>query len=335
MFNIGTIRITTLAALPFGREKLRVAMLLAGINQVAIGQAVTTLSGLIREHVPADICLTYEDHKLCINLYTASDPAHIMHQMHYTLRMPLGNDELGKIKLVIERLSREELLHDLEKQVADRTTELNLEREKTEKLLLNMLPRPIVERMKTGQRIADRREASVMFVDIVAFTNWASTLTPSALLEHLDYIFSSFDRSIYKFGLEKIKTIGDSYMAASGIPLPQEDHVDRAVKAGLDILRSLPEIRKAISTDLDLRIGIHCGSLVAGVIGIDKAFYDIWGDTVNIASRMESHGTAGRLQISDDVRLRLKDIYHLEERGMIPIKNRGSIKTWYVNDSAS
>lgn len=325
---IGKLRIATLEALPFAREKLRGALVMAGLSRVMSGQIVGMLSESLRASLPVEVSMHLDMATGDVLL----QPAKLMGRYH---RLPvpqaLGEEVCDKMRTVLARLSREELLYDLERQVEERTAELNAEREKSERLLQNMLPASIARRLKDGETIADRHTASVVFVDIVGFTKWAAQLNASHLVEYLDLIFGEFDRISRKHGLEKIKTIGDCYMAAAGLPQEQPDHADRAVQAGLDIIANMAMVCEKLQADLRVRIGIHCGPLVAGVIGEIKPFYDIWGDTVNIASRMESHGAPGRLHISDDVRQSLGGCYQLEERGVIDIKNRGQIQTWFVN----
>lgn len=325
---IGKLRIATLEALPFAREKLRAALVLAGLTRVMTGQIVGMLSQSMRAKLPLEITVD-------LDLATGDVlllPATLAGRYHrLPVPRPLSEDACNKMRAVLARLSREELLYDLERQVEERTSELNAEREKSERLLQNMLPASIARRLKNGETIADRHNASVVFVDIVGFTKWAAQLNASHLVENLDLIFGEFDRISSRHGLEKIKTIGDCYMAAAGLPQDQADHADRAVRAGLDIIANMARVREKLQADLQVRIGVHCGPLVAGVIGEIKPFYDIWGDTVNIASRMESHGAPGRLHISDDVRQSLSGAYALEERGAIDIKNRGQIQTWFVN----
>ena len=155
-----------------------------------------------------------------------------------------------------------------------------------------------------------------------------------AVVAILDRIFREFDAIALKHGLEKIKTIGDSYMAAAGLPLAQFDHVDRAVLMGLDMVAAMPVLCAELGLMLDVRVGVHTGPVVAGVIGTRKFAYDIWGDTVNVASRMESHGLPGRLQVSDDVRRALGRRYAFEDRGVIEIKNHDPMRTWFVTGIA-
>ena len=187
------------------------------------------------------------------------------------------------------RLTREELLYDLERQVQERTADLERERERSERLLRNMLPDVIARRMKDGETIADTHEASVLFADIKGFTS-RQRAKRQVTWSILDRIFREFDAIAQKHGLEKIKTIGDSYMAAAGLPVPQLDHVDRAVQMGLDMVAAIALLREELGLAIDVRVGIHSGPVVAGVIGTQKHAYDVWGDTVNVASRMESHG---------------------------------------------
>ena len=238
------------------------------------------------------------------------------------------------MRAILNRLTREELLSDLEHQVQERTADLERERERSERLLRNMLPGVIARRMKDGEAIADTHEATVLFADIKGFTVLASERSANEVVAILDRIFSEFDAIAQKHGLEKIKTIGNSYMAAAGLPVPQPDHVDRAVLMGLDMIAAMPRLRDELDLTIDVRIGVHTGPVVAGVIGTQKYAYDIWGDTVNVASRMESHGEPGRLQVSDEVRQVLGSRYHLEDRGMIEIKNHNSMRTWFVLDIA-
>jgi class 3 adenylate cyclase len=226
-------------------------------------------------------------------------------------------------------------MHDLERQVEERTAELLAERERSEQLLKNMLPRVVAERMKKGETIADRHEGTVIFADIKGFTSMAMNRDAHEVVTMLDKIFRLFDELAEKHALEKIKTIGDCYMAVAGLPLPQFDHVDRAVLMGLDIVDVMPSLRESLGIEIDVRVGIHTGPLVAGVIGTQKYAYDIWGDTVNVASRMESHGLPGHVQISEDVQEKLGGRFELEERGTISIKNRGTIKTLFVKGLAT
>jgi adenylate cyclase len=171
----------------------------------------------------------------------------------------------------------------------------------------------------------------VLFADIVGFTALSATISPAALVRMLDTIFSEFDRLADQHGLEKIKTIGDAYMVAAGVPSPSPDHAPRAVHLALDMIAALARFNADTGNTLRVRIGIHSGPVVAGVIGRRKFIYDLWGDTVNTASRMESHGVPDRIQISDQTRGLVQAAgFELEERGLIDVKGKGTLRTWFV-----
>jgi len=327
MTHLGVIRIMTPDALTFAREKLRACLVVAGLRPVLAGQITIILSQALRERLPAELTIVLEDG----GQYLALQPAELAGSyQRIRLLRPADAGIVAALRTILGRLTREELLTDLEHQVQERTADLERERERSERLLRNMLPDPIARRMKDGEAIADAHEATVLFADIKGFTILASERNAKAIVAILDRIFREFDAIAQRHGLEKIKTIGDSYMAAAGLPLPQPDHVDRAVLMGLDMIAAMPELSAELGVNIDVRIGVHTGPVVAGVIGTQKHAYDIWGDTVNVASRMESHGLPGRLQVSDDVRQALGQRYHLEERGMIEIKNHGAMRTWIV-----
>jgi class 3 adenylate cyclase len=203
------------------------------------------------------------------------------------------------------------------------------ERAKSERLLANMLPEPIAERLKRKpQAIADGFEAvSVLFADIVGFTRLSATMQPHALVELLNRVFSRFDELARVHGLEKIKTIGDSYMAVAGLPSPQEDHARAAAEMALAMRE---EIGRVSDGKLVLRIGLHAGPVVAGVIGVWKYSYDLWGDTVNTASRMESHGAPGAIHASAEFRAFAGDGFVWEERGAIDIKGKEPMLTFWL-----
>ena len=210
-------------------------------------------------------------------------------------------------------------------------------RERSEFLLLNILPQEIADRLKREPgTIADSHpEASILFADIVGFTPLSSQLGPVEMIEVLNQVYSGFDDLVDKYGVEKIRTIGDNYMVAAGIPTSRADHVEALANLALDMLefcRQLPPIGDA---RLNFRIGINTGPLTAGVIGNKKFHYDIWGDAVNTASRMESHGLPGRIQVTDEVATILKDAFVLEPRGMIEIKGKGKMQTWFLTERIS
>ncbi len=203
------------------------------------------------------------------------------------------------------------------------------ERAKSERLLANMLPQQIAERLKQRpQAIADGFEAvSVLFADIVGFTPLSATMQPQALVELLNRVFSRFDELARVHGLEKIKTIGDAYMAVAGLPAPREDHARAAAEMALAMR---DEIGRVSDGKLALRIGLHAGSVVAGVIGVSKYSYDLWGDTVNTASRMESHGAPGAIHVSAEFRAFAGDGFVWEERGAVDIKGKGPMHTFWL-----
>ncbi|GAB4278158.1 MAG: hypothetical protein Fur0025_04500 [Oscillatoriaceae cyanobacterium] len=206
------------------------------------------------------------------------------------------------------------------------------EQAKSERLLLNIMPKAIAERLKQGEMtIADYfPDVTVMFADIVGFSQWSSLSSPSALVGLLNQIFSTFDDLTDKYGLEKIKTIGDAYMVVGGLPEPRADHATAVANMALDMLVAIGNFYSPIGDNLQMRIGIHSGPVEAGVIGLRKFTYDLWGDTVNVASRMESHSLPGCIQVSAATRSLLGDKYLFEERGTIEIKGKGEMTTYFL-----
>jgi class 3 adenylate cyclase len=207
------------------------------------------------------------------------------------------------------------------------------EQAKTEQLLLNILPRKIAQRLKAGEEhIADAfTNVSVLFADMVGFTAMSRTMKASDLVKVLSDLFSRFDLITEKHGLEKIKTIGDCYMLAGGVPEPSDDHAHAAIDAALDMCLALEEIRERTGGALRMRIGVHSGPIVAGVIGLRKFTYDLWGDTVNVASRMESTGEPGRIHVSVHTADLIRSQFKLESRGCIEVKSLGAVETYFVN----
>jgi adenylate cyclase len=203
--------------------------------------------------------------------------------------------------------------------------QLQAEQAKAEHLLLNILPRPIAERMKKGEvNIAEHHpDVTVLVADLVGFTTLAAHIGPEQVVYLLNEIFSGFDVLCDKHGLEKIKTIGDAYMVAGGIPLPRPDHAEAIAELALDMMADIEKFNRAYNTSIHLRIGISTGSVVAGVIGRRRFAYDLWGDTVNLACRLESMGRAGGIQVSEATYQRLEQKYRFEESRSINIKGRG------------
>ncbi len=203
---------------------------------------------------------------------------------------------------------------------------------RADQLLLNILPAGIADRLKEGEvSIAERfTEASIMFVDVVNFTKLSSSLEPSEVVKMLDSIFRRFDTASETHGMEKIKTIGDGYMAASGVPTVHQDHAIHAARAALAFCECIKEAAKELELDLGIRVGVHSGPVVAGVIGTKKFIYDMWGDTVNIASRMESHGQEGKVHISGTFRDKLGDGFEFSDPKKIEIKGKGWMETCFL-----
>ncbi|MGD1903043.1 MAG: adenylate/guanylate cyclase domain-containing protein [Geitlerinemataceae cyanobacterium] len=229
---------------------------------------------------------------------------------------------------------------ELEERVEQRTAELNQEKERADMLLRNVLPETIVDRL-TEERTNDKYfaeqfdEATILFADLVGFTPLAAKLEATELVSLLDRIFSKFDSYCSHYGLEKIKTIGDAYMVASGIPAPNPNRVEAIAEMALAMQRYMDELEPIHGQTLQVRIGINTGAAIAGVIGTKKFIYDVWGDAVNLASRLESHGIPGRIQVSGCVYQHLKDSYRLEKRGNINIKGRGFMTTYWLTGKAT
>jgi class 3 adenylate cyclase len=240
-------------------------------------------------------------------------------------QIQLANTELSEKNAVIE-LERKELEHS--------NSLLDAANEESETLLLNILPAPIAHRLKSGERaIADKFDAvTVLFADIVGFTKLSARTSPEELVQGLNAIFGRFDELAIKYGLEKIKTIGDAYMVAGGLPERSTDHAERVARFALAMqhVMNSPSSANNLGGRVQVRIGIHTGEAVAGVIGTSKFSYDLWGDTVNTASRMESHGEAGKIHVSEEVYDALKEKFVFEERGEIEVKGKGVMRTWFL-----
>jgi class 3 adenylate cyclase len=209
---------------------------------------------------------------------------------------------------------------------------LKHEHERSESLLQNILPKAVIARLKGGETtIADRYTGvTVVFADIVDFTKLSTLLPPKDLVAKLNQIFSRFDTLVDKYGLEKIKTIGDAYMVACGLPEPRSDHVEVAAEFAIQMQDEVKSTKNNEGGEFNVRIGIHTGPAVAGVIGTRKFAYDVWGDTVNTASRMESHGIPGEIQVSEDTYKLLKDKFTFEDRGAVEIKGKGRMYTYLL-----
>lgn len=235
------------------------------------------------------------------------------------------HDEAGNL------LYYEGIVHDI---TESRRIEMELrqQRKQADRLLVNILPYQIATRLKAGARtIAESfNEVTVLFADLVQFTAASGQMEPKELVDLLNEIFSNFDRLAEKHGLEKIKTIGDAYMAAAGLPVSRPDHVEAVALMALDMQQAIAQFPRPDGQAFQLRIGIDTGPVIAGVIGMRKFAYDLWGDTVNIASRMETTGVAGRIQVTPAVYERLKHRYHFEPRGSILVKGRGEMESYWL-----
>ncbi|MEP6516301.1 adenylate/guanylate cyclase domain-containing protein [Microcoleus vaginatus] len=231
------------------------------------------------------------------------------------------------------------LNEELEFRVKERTNALNetlsalrVQQEQSERLLLNILPEEIANRLKRGDStIADTfADVTVLFADIVGFTQLSARVSPTQLVALLNDIFSTFDNLAERHGLEKIKTIGDAYMVVGGLPIPRQDHAEAIAEMALDMQQAITDFSNTHNQDFSIRIGINTGPVVAGVIGIKKFIYDLWGDTVNTASRMESHGKPGCIQVTETTYQQLREKYSFENRGAIEVKGKGQMTTYLL-----
>jgi adenylate cyclase len=245
--------------------------------------------------------------------------------------------DLAEVLVRVHNMLEVRLLHQETKNLYERVVE---QQTMSERLLLNVLPHSIAERVKARPEfpadgipdvVADSfPEATVLFADIVEFTKLCTGLPPQELVSMLNEIFTEFDRIADNRGLEKIKTIGDAYMAVAGLPIPTADHATRAAHMALDMLEAMDRFNARRGYTLQVRIGINSGPVVAGIVGKHKFIYDLWGDAVNTASLMESHGVAGRVQVTESTQKELREPFQLEERGAIEVKGKGEMKTWFL-----
>jgi adenylate cyclase len=236
-----------------------------------------------------------------------------------------GDDDLSYLGGQINQM-----LSELEISAKD----LAIQQEKAERLLKNILPEDIVCQLKDNhQTIANSfAEVTILFADIVGFTQISAQITPDQLVSLLNNIFSEFDLLTDQLGLEKIKTIGDAYMVVGGLPIPRNDHAEAIADFALEMQKIIGKFYQATGEALEIRIGINTGPAVAGVIGLRKFVYDLWGDAVNTASRMESSGLPGKIQVSAQTYEKLKGKYYLEKRGLIEVKGKGTMETfWLIN----
>lgn len=243
----------------------------------------------------------------------------------------LGYDTEKKVKSEEARRTATQTDYRRKIEEADRDRQLKLARfQEQEKILFNILPPSIAEQIvKGGDKIIKHHpHATVLFADIVGFTYWSKNRTISEVAETLNQIFNLFDELANRFGVEKIKTIGDAYMCVAGLPEPTEDHARRMAKMSIAMNQKIQETYPDGS--IRLRIGIHCGEVIAGVLGKNRYAYDLWGDTVNTASRMESQGQAGKIQVSEDYFKLLSSEFNFEPRGKVEVKGKGEMNTWFL-----
>lgn len=219
------------------------------------------------------------------------------------------------------------------RQIASAEAALEQEYQRSESLLTNILPATVAQRLKdrSGSVIADKYDdASILFADIAGYTERASDTPPEELVAFLDDLYTRLDALVTRHGLEKVKTSGDAYMVVSGVPEPRSDHLEALADLALDIAEAVAGLTDSRRRAVPLRIGLACGPVVAGVVGSQRFFYDVWGDAVNVASRMESTVAVGRIQVPDDVYRRLHARYLFEERGDVEVKGKGVMHTWYL-----
>lgn len=253
----------------------------------------------------------------------------------------MGNDEVGELADIFDKMLAN--VRSSQLRLAQANVELQQsndiifeEREKSEQLLLNIMPPSIAHRLKQGESvIADSfSDVTIIFIDLVGFTQLSGRASPEEIIVILNAVFSTFDEIADSCGLEKIKTIGDAYMVVAGIPEWTPDHALRAAMMTLHVRDAIGNLNTHLNTDLQVRIGIHSGSVVAGVIGTKKYAYDLWGDAVNIASRMESHGAPGRIHCSESVYHHLHKDFVFTDRGVMHIKGKGDMQTYFLESSA-
>lgn len=304
------------------------------------------------DYVPVIVITAEPDYKLRALQLGAKDfvskpfdLAEVLARVHNILEVRLLHEESKRHSKALEQ-SLQEVEASRELVIRQNVVAQHLydqivaEQKVSERLLLNVLPQTIAERLKKQSGVmadsfpplvADSfPDVTVLFADIVGFTRFSAGASPETLVILLNEIFSDFDNIADNRGLEKIKTIGDAYMAVAGIPVPAGDHAVRAAHMALDMMGALDAFNKRNGYTLQMRIGINSGAAVAGVIGKRKFIYDLWGDAVNIASRMESHSMVGRVHMADATRQRLGEQFLMEDRGVIDVKGIGEMHTWFL-----
>ena len=258
---------------------------------------------------------------------------------------PQASRQMTKLAgdFLLESLSQYEITHrgyqDANQALQQLNQDLNVmnrqveyEREQSEGLLLNILPKPIADRIKHGEvHLVDYfSNVSVMFADIVGFTGLSRLVSERDLIDWLEMVFAAFDQVLAKYRLEKLKTIGDGYMLAVGVPNPIDDCESLVAEVALDIMDASSKIKSPLGDSLQIRIGLNCGPVIAGVIGTTKFAYDIWGETVNAASRMESYGVPGHIQVNEAMYRKLDSRYLLQKRGRLMMRGMGMVTAYFL-----
>lgn len=283
------------------------------------------------------LLLGVEHVRLAIALTTGAVFARIFLEFHLLREAGLDLISSRSMSFVITTIAGSALIAGAMwyalREVARAEVIMEAEYDRSETLLANILPASIADRLKDPDRsvIADKYEdASVLFADIAGFTERAGETPPVELIQFLDRIYTAFDALVDHYALEKIKVSGDSYMVVSGVPRPRPDHVEALACFALEMASTAAQLTDPLGDTLPLRIGMATGEVVAGVVGSRRFFYDVWGDAVNVASRMETTGAVGRIQVPETVYQCLKDHFELEERGTINVKGKGVMHTWYL-----
>ncbi len=318
----GADAVAKMQAAPFDLVLLDMEMpVMTGLEVLAAMNLAPDLKGL-----PVIVISGADQIDMAVQCIEAGAEDYLTKPPNLTLLRARVSTSLEKKRLRdLERLRLLQL--QAEKELVER------EREKSERLLLNILPSAIAGRLKGGEKsIANGHEiVSVMFADLCGFTALSRKTTPADLVSMLNGIFTAFDLIVEKHGVEKIKTIGDCYMLVGGIPLHRGDHAAAVAECALEMLDALAALNRETGTELQMRVGIHTGPVVAGVIGKIKFTYDLWGDTVNVASRMESSGQPGRIHLSEQTAEQLQGRFLLEDRGFVECKGLGAVKTFFLN----
>jgi class 3 adenylate cyclase len=327
----------TIAALALARRRWPLAVLLASAATLQL--YVANYASTYRA-IPLSVALATAwaaGHRrwslLIATWFVASPLAYALSPLSAETRTPLTllGDAMSNAAMFAAVLVLGEAVRS--RQALDREHRLLLaEQERSERLLLNVLPAPIATRLKAGEAvIADAfPEVSVLFADLVDFTRRSRRIGPAQVVATLNELFSVFDRLAQRQGLEKIKTIGDAYMVAGGLPQPRPDHAEAIAEMALAIRDEVARRTDPSGQPLQVRIGIDTGPVEAGVIGTSKFSYDLWGDTVNTASRMESHGIAGCIQVTERTYQRLRDGYRFQRRGPIQVRGMGEMVTYFL-----